>query len=234
MSDLRDFTGKNRKFTGIIGEKISTGTTVQRDTSFGAGTLRFNTSTALMEYYTGTEWKSIDAPPSITNFAVDGGSPLTSTFLIGTSSIATITINGSLFDTVGATILFEGSGGGNVSPITTVRNSSNLLTVTVNTSSFNGTYEPYSIKVTNGSGLSATLEDCIISDTAPIFTTASGTLGTISDSKRASYSLSTAAATDPDGDTITYSITSGSLPTGLSLITIILTRLTSFLEQNKK
>jgi hypothetical protein len=40
MSDLRDFTGKNRKFTGTIGERVSVGTTVQRvDTQ---GTIRFN------------------------------------------------------------------------------------------------------------------------------------------------------------------------------------------------
>jgi hypothetical protein len=71
MADLRDFTGKNRKFTGTIGEKISPGTTVQRDTSFGGGTLRFNTTTSLLEFYTGTEWKSIDAPPSITSFTIN-------------------------------------------------------------------------------------------------------------------------------------------------------------------
>ena len=65
MSDLRDFTGKNRKFTGTIGERISTGTTGERDTSFGGGTIRFNSTTNLLEYYTGTEWKSIDAPPTI-------------------------------------------------------------------------------------------------------------------------------------------------------------------------
>jgi hypothetical protein len=218
MADLRDFTGKNRKFTGTIGERISTGTTGERDTStFGAGTIRFNTSTALMEYYTGTEWKSIDAPPTISSFTVDGGSPTISAFLQGTSSIATIVITGTLFDTVNATVLFVGNGGGDVSPLTTVRDSSTQITVTVNTSNFNGTYEPYDLKVTNGSGLFATLEDCIVSDIAPVFTTASGTLGTIFDSQRSSYSLSTAAATDVDGDTITYSITSGALPPGLSI-----------------
>ena len=217
MADLRDFTGKNRKFTGTIGEKISSGTTAQRDASFGAGTLRFNSSTGLMEYYTGTEFKAIDAPPAITNFSVDGGSPVTSTFLESSSSVITIAINGTLFDTTGATVLFVGTGGGDVSPLTTVRNNSSLLTVTVNRSSFNNTYEPYDIRVTNGSGLSALLENCIVSDTAPSFATASGTLGTISNGNRSSYTLSPVTATDIDGDTITYSITSGSLPTGLSL-----------------
>ena len=217
MADLRDFTGKNRKFTGIIGEKISSGTTGERDTSFGGGTLRFNSSSALMEYYNGTEWKSIDAPPSITTFSINGGSPVTSGSLIQSSSNATIAISGSLFDTVNATVLFVGNGGGDVSPLTTVRNNTSLITVTVNTSLFTDANEPYDIKITNGSGLSAILENCITSNAAPAFITASGTLGTIANGARSSYTLSTAAATDPDGDTITYSISAGSLPAGLSL-----------------
>jgi hypothetical protein len=218
MADLRDFTGKNRKFTGTIGERISSGTTGQRDeATFGGGTLRFNSSTNLMEYYTGTEWKSIDAPPTITSFTINGGSTVTSGSLPQTSSNATIAINGSLFDTTGATVLFVGNGGGDVSPLTTVRNSSSLLTVTVNTNLFTDANEPYDLKVTNGSGLFALLENCITSNASPVFTTASGSLGTIFDSSRSSYSLSTAAATDADGDTITYSISAGSLPTGLSL-----------------
>jgi hypothetical protein len=218
MADLRDFTGKNRKFTGTIGTRISTGTTAQRDdATFGGGTLRFNTSTNLMEYYNGTIWKSIDAPPTITNFTVNGGSPTVSTFLQNTSSIATIVIAGSLFDTTSLTVLFSGTGGGDVSPLTTVIDSSNQITVTVETSQFNNTFEPYDLTVTNASGLFATLENAFISDGAPIFATASGSLGTIRESTRSSYTLSSAAATDADGDTITYSISAGSLPAGLSL-----------------
>ena len=75
MSDLRDFTGKNRKFTGTTGLKISSGTAAQRVDE--AGRFRFNTDVNLMEYYTGTTWKSIDSPPSITNFSIDGGSNVT-------------------------------------------------------------------------------------------------------------------------------------------------------------
>ena len=131
MADLRDFTGKNRKFTGTIGEKISPGTTGQRDTSFGGGTIRFNSTTSLMEYYTGTEWKAIDAPPTITSINIDGAGNVTSTFLNTDSSIKTIQINGSLFG-AGAVVLFIGTGGGDVSPLTTVINNSSLITVTVN------------------------------------------------------------------------------------------------------
>ena len=41
MSDLRDFTGKNRKFTGTTGLKIASGTAAQRVDE--AGRFRFNT-----------------------------------------------------------------------------------------------------------------------------------------------------------------------------------------------
>jgi hypothetical protein len=217
MANTRDFTGKNRKFTGTKGIVAPKGTTGQRVGS-ESGELRFNSTTNLLEYYTGTEWKSIDAPPTITNFSVNGGGNVTSTFFTPDSSILTVAINGSLFDVTGGTVLFVGTGGGDVSPITTTRTSSNLFTITVNSNSFSNTFEPYDLKVTNGSGLSATLENCINSDAAPAFVTASGNIGSVWNGRVISGSTLNCSATDADGDTITYSITSGSLPgTGLSL-----------------
>ena len=217
MSDLRDFTGKNRKFTGTKGERISLGTTGERvDTQ---GIIRFNTTTNLMEYYDGTDWKAIDAPPSITAFTIDGGPDITSGSInVDSAATVTIEVKGSLFDTTGATVTFEGTGE-TLTPATIVRNSANLLTVTITNTEFDNANEPYTIKVTNASGLSAQLEGAISADQAPVFATAAGSLGTIYDSARGSYSLSPAAATDPDGDTITYSITTGSLPSGLSFNT---------------
>jgi len=218
MADLRDFTGKNRKFTGTIGERISTGTTGQRDAAtFGAGTIRFNTTTNLMEYYTGVEWKSIDAPPSITNFNIDSAGATTSTFIDRTlSGNTSIVVTGSLYS-AGAVVSFRGISGANFDATTTTVNSASQVTAVVPYSSFLAAQEPYSIRVTNLSGLFAQLDGCLAVDTRPIFATASGTLGTIGDASRSSYTLSSAAATDPDSDTITYSITSGALPTGLSL-----------------
>ena len=43
-------------------------------------------------------------------------------------------------------------------------------------------------------------------DDNPVFATPAGTLGTIVDSSRSSYSLSPATATDPEGVTVTYSL----------------------------
>ena len=54
---------------------------------------------------------------------------------------------------------------------------------------------------------------CHKSRPSPVFTTAAGNLANAFNS----VASTNAGATDPDGDTITHSITSGSLPSGLSL-----------------
>ena len=220
MSDLRDFTGKNRVFTGTDSITTPAGTTAERVN--GTAKLRFNSTTNLMEYYTGTDWKSIDSPPLITNFTVDGGSDVTSANIDGSASgNATIQVKGSLFDTTGATVTFVGTSE-TLSTESITRNSGNLLTVTVQRSSFDNTNEPYAIKVTNGSGLSATLADAITQDRSPVFTNAADTNFDVFDSLRSSGTIAASSlcgATDPDSDTITYSVSSGSLPSGFTLNT---------------
>lgn len=220
MADLRDFTGKNRVFTGAAGVRVSDDGLSNSDRVDDKGRIRFNDATDLMEYYTGTEWKSIDSPPQITFFTLDGGSDVTSANIdASVSGNATIQIKGSLFDTTGAAVTFVGTGE-TLSPVTTTRNSSNLLTVTVARSGFDNTNEPYTIKVTNGSGLSAELSGAISQDRALSFTNAADTNYNIYDSTRGSVSIAAGdlcGATDPDSDTITYSVSSGSLPSGLTL-----------------
>ena len=214
MADINDFKNKNTKFTGTTGQRISTGATGTRVNE--TGRLRFNTTTNLLEYYTGTDWKPIDSPPTITNFAVDGRAAGTSGYVDNTGGgNATIVITGSLYST-GAVVSFLGSGGANFNATSTVVDSSSQVTATITRASFLGAQEPYDIKVQNVSGLAAQLDNCLSVDASPVFATASGTLGTLKNGQNASL-LSSSAATDSDGDTITYSIISGSLPTGLSL-----------------
>ena len=72
--------------------------------------------------------------------------------------------------------------------------------------------------VTNTNGLSGTLADGLDAGGVPAFDNAAGSLGTIYDASRTvSGSTLDASATDPDGDTITYSVSVGSLPSGLSI-----------------
>jgi len=220
MADSRDITGKNRRFTGTNSIRLPNGTTAQRIGS-EAGEIRFNTSLNLAEYYDGTTWKAIDAPPVITGFTVDdvGGSPVTSANIDSSdatnSGNATIEVLGSLFDTTGAVVTFVGTGE-TLSTASITRDSANKLTVTVARSGFDNTNEPYTIKVLNGSGLSAELTGAINQDQPHTFDTASGNIGTVNTGD-VDPTLSAVTATDPDSDTITYSITAGALPSGLSI-----------------
>ena len=79
----------------------------------------------------------------------------------------------------------------------------------------------FTLRATDPAGATADRQFSIasIANTDPTFTTSTGTLGTIVDSSRGSYTLSTAAATDAEGDTLTYAISSGAMPAGLSFNT---------------
>jgi hypothetical protein len=219
MADSRDITGKNRKFTGTGGIKLPTGTEAQRVNV--QGQLRFNTDTNLAEYYDGTDWKPIDAPPTITGFTLDGGSSVTSTLIDNTAGgDATIVISGSNFDTTSGIVVFEPEAGGvNVTTQTIARTNSSSFTVTVTRTDFLEANDPYAIKLTNGSGLAATLASAIDVNVAPAFVnSADANLATVFNGGTLSGSTANASATDADGDTITYSIVSGSLPgSGLSI-----------------
>ena len=221
MSDIRDFSGKNRKFTGTNGIKLPTGTNAQRVNE--AGRIRFNSDTNLAEYYDGTDWKSIDAPPTITGFTIDGGSSVTQSTIDRTAGgTSTIVISGSNFDTTSGTVVFEPeSGGSDVSVASITRSNSSQFTVTVTRSDFQEANDPYAIKLTNGSGLAATLASALDVNVPPSFATAADTnLGTVQNGDTATQydaNLTTAAATDADGDSVTHSISAGTLPNGMSI-----------------
>ncbi len=226
MADSRDITGKNRKFTGTDSIQLPVGSTGQRNASGSSdkGKIRFNNTTNLSEYYDGTDWKAIDAPPVVSTISVAGRAAHASDSYINRtgvvdSTLETIVINGSLFDTTGATVTFEGTAGsaGTVTTQSITRNSASQLTVTVTSADFVQADEPYNVKVLNGSGLSGVLASALVVNDPPTFDTAAGSLGTVFDGNTVSGSTLDASATDADGDTITYSVTTGSLPAGLSI-----------------
>jgi hypothetical protein len=202
-----DVSFENISDSGTAGTKVASGTTGQRGST--AGQIRFNSETNLAEYYTGTDFKLIDTPPTIssvdvTNVATDlGGNQ-------------TFVITGTNFQT-GVTLNFRDVNGTLITPDTTTRNSSTQITVIKTRSSFSNANEPYDIIVTNISGLSNSLENQINVDNSPVWQTASGLLATINDNVTGTHT--TVSATDSDGDTVVYSVQSGSLPAGLSLNT---------------
>ena len=202
-----DVSFENISDTGTEGTKVATGTTAQRGST--QGQLRFNTDIGLAEYYTGTNFKAIDAPPTVSSIDVTeidsqaGGNQ-------------TIVITGSGFGS-GATVTFVGNSGTDFNASTVTVDSETQITAVAPKASFLNAQEPYGIKVVNPSGLSATLASQINVDTAPTFDVASGSLGTLLNADRASSNLTSVTATDADGDAITFSQISGTLPTGITL-----------------
>ena len=186
---------------------ISTGTSAQR-TIEEAGHMRFNTTTNLLEYYDGSQWKAIDSPPVVSSIDVTevdsqaGGNQ-------------TIVITGGNFAS-GATVTFVGNAGTDFSASTVTVDSVSQITAVAPKSSFLNAQEPYGVKVENASGLSATLASQINVDTSPSWSTASGTIATIQDNATGTHA--TVLATDADSDTIVYSETTSVLSgAGLTL-----------------
>jgi hypothetical protein len=201
-----DISFENITDTGTEGTKVASGTSAQRGST--TGQIRFNTTLGLAEYYTGTEFKAIDTPPSITSLDVTN----IETDLGGTQ---TFVISGSLFSG-SATVKFRDNGGTLITPDTTTVNSASQITVTKTRSSFLNANEPYDVIVTNPSGLEAVLDDQINVDNTPTWTTASGNVASIFDTDTGTHA--TVSATDADGDTIVYSETTSVLSgAGLSL-----------------
>jgi hypothetical protein len=201
-----DVSFENISDTGTEGTKVASGTTAERGST--TGQIRFNSTTGLAEYYSGTSFKSLDAPPVVSSIDVTevdsqaGGNQ-------------TIVITGSGFGS-GASVIYIGASGTNFNASTVTVDSVTQITAVAPKSSFLNAQEPYGVKVENASGLSGTLASQINIDTSPSWQTASGSLGSLGEATTANVS---ATATDADGDTIVYSVQSGSLPSGASLNT---------------
>ncbi len=192
--------------TGTEGTKIALGTTAQRGST--QGQIRFNTTTGLAEYYDGTAFKSIDAPPVVSSI-----SPTSlGQSVLGSSQ--SIVVTGSGFSTT-VTAVIIGNDDTEYTPASTTRNSSTQVTITTPTN-LTQTNEPYDIKIINNSSLAGTLADALAINDTPVFATASGSLGTLADNGRATSNLTAISFSDEES-TPTVSVTSGSLPSGVTL-----------------
>jgi hypothetical protein len=199
-----DVSFENISDSGTAGTKVASGTTNQRGST--AGQIRFNTTTGLAEYYTGTEFKVIDSPPTVTVV-----SPLEVDSAAGGN--VTFAITGTNFQ-AGAVAKFIGNDGTEITASTTTITNSTTISAVIAKSSFVGAKEPYDVRIVNTSGLSGTLDNQINVDVSPVWSTASGSLGSFNTGASVNTS---ATATDADGDTVVYSVLSGTLPTNLSL-----------------
>ena len=191
--------------TGFLG--VPVGTTGQRPQSVQSGYLRFNTTISALEYYTGTDWQIVASPPRISSV-----SPASYNGEQGT----VFTITGENFDSA-ATVRFITAQNQEFNAGVVNRVSSTELTATT-PQDFTVANEPLRVKVINGSGLDVTLLNAIDCGGVPAWTTAAGSVGSIFDNVTGSNTIATLQATDPDsGATISYAITSGSLPSGYTL-----------------
>ena len=129
----------------------------------------------------------------------------------------TFVISGTSFEAV-SSITFIGNDATEYTADSVTTDSSVQVTAVIAKSSLPTNNEPYDIKVTNGNGLNNTSTDLFNIDAQPAWVTASGSLGTVSDAGRVGTSF-TVEATDPESETISYALVSGSLPTGMSLNT---------------
>ena len=186
--------------TGRVG--VGTTTTAGRNALADKkkGQLIYNETTNLMEYYNGTTWIPIDTPPTITS--VNNTNPTETQIVAGFDLV----ITGELFKS-GATVKFVGNNGTTYTSPSVTFNSSTQLTARIPTTVTNAN-EPYGVMVTNVSGLSNTLSDAFNVNAKPIWSTSSGSLGSLVEGASANF---TVAATDPEGDTISYSETTSSL-----------------------
>jgi hypothetical protein len=184
--------------SGISG--IPFGNTAARPASPSLGQPYFNGEVGRLELYSSNGWQNIvqETP---------GVASASGTYNHSAGS-GTFTISGTNF-VDGAIAYAVGTNGTEYQATTTTYNS--LVQLTVVFSSLSPEYEPYDIKITNPSNLFGLLPDAFYINDSPVWSTTAGSLGTWAGSN---IQLS---ATDDESNTITYTVTSGSLPTGLSL-----------------
>ena len=199
-----DVTVNNLTGKGTTGVKLPVGTTDQRVNTLGS--LRFNSTQGFAEYYNGNQWVAIDTPPTV--------SSVNPTNFESSALPSNIVITGANFRSA-VSVKFIGSNGIETLAGSVTRNSSTQITAQV-PNSLTSANEPFRVKVTNTtSSLSGELANAFNIDAAPEFGVASGTLGTLVSGGSAS-SLTTVTATDDEGDSITFSVTSGSVPGGIT------------------
>jgi hypothetical protein len=193
--------------TGFI--TVAKGTTAQRPASPTQGMLRYNTSNNVIETYTSSNaWGGLEPPPTISAFSGT----------INADTNSTITVTGQNFVS-GGTVYITGNAVSNVDrALTTTFVSTTSCTAETAAASVNYVGgAAFNVYVVNPSGNQSNSFTGGTVDRDPTWSTASGSLGNIYDGSRTGASF-TVTATDPDGQSITsYAVTSGSLPTNMSL-----------------
>lgn len=190
-------TTSNGSFT------LPAGNTASRPASAANGAIRFNTTIGAGEmYFEKSGWSTFVGEPLITSVSPE-------TFN-GTSGTA-FEIIGVRFDQDAQIYFVAANGTSYLAGSTAFYSPTRIVATTPRT--FTVAYEPLSVKIVQNSG-TYTKENVIDCGGVPSWITTAGNLGTIFGANTVNVYVS---ATDPDGNAISYSITSGSLPSGLTL-----------------
>ena len=192
--------------TGTEGTKVAVGTTAQRGTT--TGQWRYNSTTG---YYEGRNTDGTFSPlepepivSSVDDTEVDSAA----------GGNQTIVVTGQNFSS-GGTIAFVGTSA-EFNADTTTFNSATQVTAVAPKASFLNAQEPYKVRFTAASGKSGITSVGVINvDNAPAWTTSAGSLGNIYETDTGDHF--TLAATDAEGDTVTYSETGATNITGAGL-----------------
>ncbi len=167
--------------------------------------LVFDTSSSSLKKIQVTNINSSPTITSITPTNVsDGDGTGNHTFVIaGTNFLTGVTAN--LINNTGTTVAFD----------TVTRNSAVQITGVIAKSSLLNSGEPFDVEVRNTNGQSAKLLNQINLNAQPVFTTASGSLGT--GNEGTSFSTASVNATDPESaGNVTFELQSGALPSGIT------------------
>ena len=196
--------GPNITDSGTGHTQVSKGTTAQR-TSGVTGMLRYNTTVDVLEQYGSTGWVGIEPAPTVSSISYPNSQT-------AASAGDVITITGTGFK-AGITVKFVASGGAQYnSPTVTRTNSTTLTAVVASGMTSEGNYD---VSVSNPSGLGAALDAGLTIDGLPVFSTASGSLGTMDAGTVANFTI---AATEDGSAIASFALKTGNaLPPGLTL-----------------
>ena len=200
-----DVSFENISDTGNEGTKVASGTTAQRGST--TGQWRYNSTTGFFEGRNASgSFPTLEPTPiisSVDDTEVDSAGGGNQTIVISGQNFKT----GDVASFVGTSASFNAT--------TTTIDSATQITAVAPKSSFLNAQEPYKVKVTSSSGLAGVSATGLINvDNAPTWTTNAGSLGSIKEDATGNHF--TVSASDAEGDTISYSLQSGSLA-GLSL-----------------
>jgi hypothetical protein len=180
---------------------IPYGNTAGRPTSV-AGQPYFNSTEGRLELYTDSNgWQNI-VPETPTVASIYGS-------YLESSSSNNIQIVGTNFK-AGAIAYAIGTNGVEVQA--SVTSVVSQVSITATFSGLSPAYEPYDIKVLNSNNLFGLAADVLYINNTPLWTTASGNIGTFGELQNVSATI---AASDPEAQTISY--TASGLPSWLSI-----------------